>query len=387
MTPWIKKYQPKKCSEIIGQEQAILKINASLSTKKPILLYGPTGTGKTSAIYAITKEKKWDVFEINSSDQRNKKGIEALLSNTIVQQSLFSRGKIILIDDIDALSGRRDRGGIPTIMSLFPKTKFPIVFTCTDPWSDKLSKLRRKCTMIEFVPIKKQDMQNYLKFICMEEAIKHNDEDLVLLTKSSNGDLRASLNDLQTHSINNTLVLDDQGERNRHEDIHYCLRKILKSRKWEETYNIFNKVDIDTKECFLWLDENIPSEYSSKDLKKAYDRLSKADVYNGRIRRMQYWRFLVYIHTLLTAGVAFSKTETNPNFTKYQRTKRILKLWMAKQRNAKKKSICNKIALATHTSKKEAIRDTFPYLKKVLSQKNIIEELELNDDEIGWLIK
>ena len=48
MLPWTDKYKPKSTKEIIGQELAINKIKTNL--KKPLLLYGKTGTGKTSVI-------------------------------------------------------------------------------------------------------------------------------------------------------------------------------------------------------------------------------------------------------------------------------------------------------------------------------------------------
>jgi replication factor C large subunit len=387
MKPWTKKYQPNSPLDVIGQTSAIAQIQSKLTPLKPLLLYGPTGTGKTSIIYAIGKEQNYDIFELNASESRNKKSILGHLGNNVVQQSLFSPKKIILIDDIDTLSGVRDRGGMPALISLFPKTKFPIVFTCTDPWIDKMSKLRKKCTLIEFKSIKKLELENYLKNICIKENIVFKEEDISIISKKAQGDLRAAINDLQTHCVTGELIIDDQGERNRHEDIQYCLRKVFKSKKWEEVHNIFQKVDFDTRTCMMWLDENIPKEYNGESLKKAYNYLSKADVYNGRIRRWQHWRFLVYINTLITSGIAFSKVESNINFSEYKRSGRILQLWLAKQRNAKKKSICEKIALATHTSKKQAIKSSFPYLKRILLQPKIMAELELDEDEVAWLKK
>jgi len=35
-----------------------------------MVLYGPTGTGKTSAVYAIAKELKFNVLELNASTKR-----------------------------------------------------------------------------------------------------------------------------------------------------------------------------------------------------------------------------------------------------------------------------------------------------------------------------
>jgi len=46
---------------------------------------------------------------------------------------------------------------------------------------------------------------------------------------------------------------------------------------------------------------NLPKEYTkAEDLAKAYENLSLADVYFGRIRRWQYYRFYVYIYNLLS---------------------------------------------------------------------------------------
>ena len=385
MIPWTKKYEPQFTKDIIGQELSLFKIKEAIKLKKPILIYGPTGTGKTSAAETIGKELKLELFEVNSSDQRNKESIQSILGNSISQQSLFSKGKLIIIDDIDALSGSKDRGGLPTIEGLLENCKYPVIITCINPWEDKFSKLRRKCLLVEFQPIKKDFMLTKLKKILDEEKITYQEKDLQEITKLSRGDLRAAINDLQTYSI--TKTIDDKSERDKNENILYCLRKILKCKKWDETINVFDKVDEDLDECLLWLDENLPKEYNSNDLKQAYNCLSKADVYKGRIRRWQHWRFLVYINLLVTSGVAFSKKETNIISVEYTRTTRLLKLWQANMRNAKKKSICEKIAITTHTSKKRALKDSFPYLKNILKDPRIIQELNLDEDEIEWIHK
>ncbi len=388
MIPWTKKYEPKTGEEIIGQDEAIFKLREAIKLKRKVLLYGPTGTGKTCSVHAIGKELNLEIFEINASDARNKENIENLVGNALNQQSLFSKGKIVLIDDIDALSGTKDRGGLPTIQSLLTSTKHAVAITCTNPWEDKYSKLRKQCLLIPFQTIKREQFLLFLKNITNKEKITYEERDLLEIIKISRGDIRAAVTDLQTYSITNTINTNDKSERNHKENMDYCLRKILKSKKWEETLNIFDKADEDLNECLLWLDENLPKEYNSEDLKRAYEYISRADVYNGRIRRWQHWRFLIYINLLITAGVASAKKESNPEIVEYKRTTRILKLWQAKIKYAKKKSISEKIAEKTHTSTKRAIKESFPYLQ-VAFQKNpaIIEELELNEEEKEWLLK
>lgn len=387
MIPWTKKYEPKKASELLGQDLALYKLREAIKLKRTVLIYGPTGCGKTSAVQIMGKELNLELFEINASDARNKENIEQTIGNAMGQQSLFAKGKIILIDDIDALSGTKDRGGLPTIQSLIENTKYPIAITCINPWEDKYSKLRKQCMLIEFQALNKETLLKYLKTIAETESLVYNEKELLEIIKMSKGDLRAALTDVQTYSITKTLSTEEKSERDREEDMQFCLRKILKSKKWEETINIFDKVDEDLNECILWLDENLPKEYNSEDLKKAYAYISKADVYNGRIRRWQHWRFLIYINILLTAGVATAKKETNVNAVEYTRTMRILKLWQANMKYAKKKSISEKLGEHTHTSTKRTLKDSFPYLKNILLQKQTMEELKLDEEEISWLKK
>jgi len=387
MTPWTKKYEPKTSKDILGQDDAVNKLRIAIQRKKPVLLYGPTGVGKTSIIHAMGRESSVEVFEVNSSDVRNKDAIESVVGGSLMQQSLFSRGKLILMDDIDALSGREDRGGLPAVLTLLEKAPYPIIFTCIDPWTDNLSKLRKKCTIIECKPLKKEDIAKGLNDICVKEGIQYTEEDLMTIAKNTRGDLRAAINDLQTHCMRNKLILEEQGERNKQEDIHFCLRKILKGRKWADVQNVFDKTDMDIDECMLWLDENVPAEYTKEDLKRAYHWMSRVDVYKGRIRRNQYWRFLVYMNLLLTAGIAFAKTETNPQSIEYKRTTRILKMWLAKQRYGKRNSVADKLAAQTHMSKKRALKETYPYMKSILQDQRLIAELNLSDEEIEWLHK
>ena len=139
------------------------------------------------------------------------------------------------------------------------------------------------------------------------------------------------------------------------------------------------------------MDANLPKEYTKgKDLARAYMALSKADVYRGRIRRWQHWRFLVYVNTLLTAGVAVSKDEKYKSFIQYKPTMRLLRIWQAKMSMMKKKAISEKIAHGTHTSKKYVLNN-FEYYRPLFLSKQfgteMIHEFEITDDELTWMKK
>jgi len=137
---------------------------------------------------------------------------------------------------------------------------------------------------------------------------------------------------------------------------------------------------------FLWLDENLPKEYKNNELAMAYDKLSKADVFKGRIRKRQYWRFLVYINALLTDGISASKKTSRNNFASYSKPSRFLKMFIAKQKYANKYSIAEKIAKETHSSMKKTMRE-MNFLKIALKDKEdeLSDEIKLEPKEINWL--
>ena len=399
--PWIKKYEPKTTSEVVGQEIAIKKlknyvINYSSQRKRAAMLHGETGNGKTVSVHALANELNYEIIEVNASDFRNKDKINSVIGNAIKQRSLFATSKIILVDEIDGLSGTKDRGGIQEITKLIVGSKFPVIMTANEPWDKKFSKLRIKCEMIEYVTLDHKNVFLILKKICDEEKVEYTDDVLKTFARRVGSDLRAAINDLQTLTNDKKLskeTLDELSDRNKTKAITNALMKIFKTTSAEVARTAFDNVNEDFDKCMLWIDENLPKEYKKPDdLARAYDKLSRADVFNRRIRRRQYWRFLVYINVLLSAGVATSKKEKYKEFIKYEPTKRILKLWQANMKYSKRKGIAAKIGKYTHASIKDTISSSLPFIQIMLAKdkelgNSIAKELNLDDDEIEWMKK
>jgi len=402
MTPWTKKYQPKNASEIKGHDKALLELknfilNFKNQKKKAALIYGSSGIGKTCSVYALADDLNYEVFELNASDFRNKNMIESRLGSAIMQRSLFSNNKIILVDEIDGLAGKQDRGGVSTLTKLIDKSIFPIIMTATNPYDKKLNALRKKANLIHFHTLNYLSVFSVLKNICNKEKIKFNEDTLKSLARHVGGDVRSAINDLQTLTHEKKELknedLNELSDRNRTENMLSALMKVFKTTDIDIAIRAFENVEEDIDKQLLWIDQNLPVEYQKpEDLARAYDYLSKADVFKGRIRRWQHWRFLVYVNALISAGVAVAKDEKYKGFTSYKPTTRILKLWRANMKYQKRKSIASKIAEKTHTSSKRALQDTLPYLtvifkknKKIAGQ--IAQEFELDKDEVEWLRK
>ncbi len=394
---WIKKYEPFLLEDIKGQP-SIKRLNEFITgyrtqKKKAAILYGPSGCGKTSSVIAMAEHHNLEIVEVNASDFRNKEQIELRVGNAMKQRSLFFKKKIILIDDINGLSGAKDRGGVSAIAKLLSASIFPVVMTADDPWNSKFSSLRSKSLILEFQPLGFEEIYNTLKTICEKEKVWYEDKALKILARSTGGDLRAAINDLQVFSCEKRFASEEIGilpERDKTESIHNALTKIFKGSDIKTALSAFDNINEDIQKSMLWLDENISYEYFSADLAKAYDALSRADVFLGRIRRQQHWRFLVYAIALSTAGVCACKSVKNKRFIPYKPTSRILKLWKAKMRYQRRKAIAEKIALTTHCSVKTALQDSVPYIKSIFENNPeeaevLAQNLNLDEEEVNWL--
>jgi len=398
MKPWIIKYSPNS-SQVIPQKESVAVLKLFISTfknqkKKAALLYGPAGTCKSCAVHAVADELGLEVVEVNASDSRNADEINEKIGNALKQRSLLYSGKVVLVDEVDGISGSKDRGGILALVKLIEESVFPVILTANDPFDKKFNSLRTKSVKIEFPPLDYVSVFNILVEICEKEGISFDEVALKSLARRSGGDLRAAINDLQSVTVSNTLskdMVDSLSDRNKTESISSALIKILKNSDPLVALSAFNNVDADLNECLLWLDHDMPREYSNPaDLSRAYECISRADVFNGRIRRWQHWHFLVYVSSLLTAGVACAKDKKYPGVIEYERTRRLLMIWQANMKYAKRKAIAGKIASKTHCSTKRALQSTLPYIKAIFQNnkavaESLADEFDFDDDEVSWL--
>jgi len=383
---WTEKYKPS-FDEICGQEEAKLKledfiINFNKQAKNAVMLYGPSGTGKNLMVYSLASKLNYELIELNASDFRDREQLQKIIFSSLRQKSLFSKGKIILIDELEGLNSE-DKGAIPEIIKLLENKTYPIVFITNDAWQEKIRKIRVKSSLVKFKPLEKEHIIYILNRILQKEKLKIPEKILEIIASRSQGDARAAINDLQTVAICRDAqkeYLECPGFREKEDTIFQALNLIFKSTS---ALNAFDNVNMDINELMLWLDENIPIEYSGSDITKAYEALSMADVFRGRIMRRQHWRFLVYVNNFITQGIALAKTETKKDFTSYKPPTRILKLWIAKQKLAKKRSISEKLASKIHCSKRQAQQDFFLIEKTI--RKNIPKDIKLDEEELAFL--
>ncbi len=368
METLIKKHNPKNLSNIVGQPLAVSQLVSFIREfpkKTALILHGPTGTGKTSIVYAFAAEFKYEVLEINASDSRNKSSIEAILAPASQQHSLFGNKKIILVDEIDSISGTHDRGGVPAIVEIVKNTKFPIIFTANDAFNKKLSTLRKYCIIAQLNKIDSKLIAQKLKEICSQENISAEDLALCKIASAAQGDLRAAINDLQMLGNNITSEKTELWGRAQEESIFNAMKKIFKSEDTNAALESVDSISEDYDALQLWLDENIPKEYSGESLARAYDSVSRADIFNAHIRKRQHWRFLVYVRSLLVSGVQHARDSVKTGFVKHSPPGLLLKLWRRAAKVSKEKAELEELAVEQHASTRRLRRSFLPYWKFV----------------------
>jgi replication factor C large subunit len=385
---FVEKYRVKSYIDLFGQPLAVSTIKQFISEfpkKKALILHGPAGTGKTSLVLAAAKETDSEILELNSSDLRNRAQLEERLKPATQQMSLFKKNKILLMDEVDGVTGT-DIGGIPELVRLINSTKHPIIMTCNDVWQSKLSPVRAKSKLVEMKPLKVPDIARLLSTIAQKEGLKENPYFLNQIAIKSQGDVRAALNDLQAYSSGeDPLSSEYEQRRDVQESIFNILKRIFKER--QDFLNLFDSTNMSLDEILLWIEENIPKEYKNIALAKAYHALSEADLFRGRIYKNQHWRFIIYQNAFQSAGISYAKSnQNNFGFTKYERPKRILKIWLHNQKLAKKKTIARKLSRYVHCSTKRALRD-FKLLTPILKNPGVQEKLRLSEEEIDFLRK
>jgi len=327
--PWFLKYQLKSFDDLImtSEIKKIVKFIEEFKPGKGLLLYGPAGSGKTTTLNLVGEKYNFEVFEVNASDSRNKKSIDETIGDVIKQKSLFGKEKLLLIDEVDGVSGRDDRGGVAEIVKLLKISKYPMVFAANDIESDKIKALKKQCILIDFVNNSQELLVGIGERILISEDIKYKKEDLVEFAQiRETSDIRGFINDIQSNVLDGKFILNNELDlRDYKKKIESLMNKIYFSYPEDSLKGAYN-TDINLDDLFLYLEENTPNVYAKNALIQAFNEIAKADVFRGRIMRVQYWRYLVYVNFYLTYGVSFVKG--NPKKTIYKRNQRILKKWI-----------------------------------------------------------
>lgn len=387
MELWTEKHKPGDKKGIVGQNKPLRETEEFLGSwkkGKALMYFGPAGVGKTLMAEAIAKERGWMLTVLNASDERKASSIEEALKESSRSGSLFSKGRLILIDEVDGI-GAGDRGGVQAIIKVIKGSRFPVILIANDAYAPKLKSLRSHCKIVKFSKVNYLSIAKRLREIASEEGVSAEEEIIKNLARWSSGDMRSAITDLQNISQGKKeLAADDLqvlGFRERGSNIFSILPAVFRSGNPRAAKKAIWECDRDPDEVFWWVESNIHVQFRDPGaVASAFGYLSKADLFRSRIIRQQNWAFKGYMVDMLS-GISLSG-EPSQGFTPFRPPDRLIMMGRTKGKRAKMKEICNKIGAYTHTSRKVAMREYLPLLRILLKKETEIpKEMGLTEED------
>ncbi|WP_297548724.1 replication factor C large subunit, partial [Thermococcus sp.] len=298
---------------------------------------------------------------------------------------LGKRRKLIFLDEADNI----EPSGAREIAKLIDRAKNPIIMSANHYW-EVPKEIRNKAQIIEYKRLTQRDILKALIRILKREGKTVPKEILYEIAKRANGDLRAAINDLQTVV---TGGVEDAKEvlayRDVEKSVFQALAQIFATDNAKRAKIAILGVDMYPDELLLWIDENVPYVYyKPEDIARAYEAISRADIYLGRAKRTNNYSLWKYATDMMTAGVAVAGVKKK-GFVKIYPPKTIKMLTESKEERTLRDSIVKKVMKEMHMARIEAI-ETLHYLRVIFENNPDLAAhftvfLDLSEKEVEFL--
>ena len=412
---WTEKYRPRSLKDVLGNPGPVSDLRAwaeswdkGIPKKRAVVLIGTPGVGKTTCAEALANEYGWGLIEMNASDQRTGEAIRSVAlrgaySNTFSDSGEYLNTKdggrkLIILDEADSLFGNADRGAVPVIAELIKQTKQPVILIVND-----FSGLRRKSSAIKtdtlqltFKNPPTSTIVKALKRICISEKVDITDGALENIAKNSNGDIRAAVRDLESLALGKSKVTVEDTEELSGRIVKKNMYDLMKVIFWNadaiKSREMVRDIDEDPNMVMLWVDENLPRQYIDRgDLYRGYGKLSKADIFLGRVNRRQYYGMWSYALDMRPSGVCVARMTNKKSSDWFKNPAYLTKLSRSKGIRQTKDVVCQKLADHLHTSTKRVALDVLPPLRLMLEKDPelramLVRDADLDADDLAFLL-
>ena len=205
-TLFTERFRPTDPKDYIGNEvfKSSLKSWIEKQDIPHVLLYGPSGTGKTTAAKLIVANLNCDHIYVNCSDEN---GIETIREKvkSFASAATFRALKVVIMDESDFLTINA-QAALRNVIETFSKTT-RFIFTCN--YIERvIDPIQSRTSVFEIIPPSKGEVAKRCVGILQEESIEFNKEDLVEIINKTYPDIRKTLNLLQSCVKENKLVLN-----------------------------------------------------------------------------------------------------------------------------------------------------------------------------------
>lgn len=369
------KYAPTTLNGIVGNKAAIdkisefgLKVQGGERTK-PLIIYGPTGVGKTAAAYALSYSYSFEIIELSASDYRNAERLKKIVIPATRNRGLFNSKVLILFDEIDDLSKKFDSGAEAAIMDIIKNSRQPIIFTAADYWDRSISFMRGSADPVEFKKVGHAEVIALLEKIVKQEGISLERKVIELIARRCNGDVRGAINDLEAMAGSEPELIERLGVRDAKIEVFGVLDKIFSCNDFDLSRNALMRSDLDLEMIVNWMEENITKRYRRKEeISSAYEQVANATRFLNKASRTNYYGYLRYVQVFLSAGISLSNMGGLTMLSRYSFPSTIRYLSSTKSDRAAASEIASKLSAQLHTNKKRIVSEYIPIIKAMLKK-------------------
>eukprot|EP00802_Teleaulax_amphioxeia_P001700 Tamp_01702.p3 GENE.Tamp_01702~~Tamp_01702.p3 ORF type:complete len:389 (+),score=96.54 Tamp_01702:3845-5011(+) len=213
-TPWVEKYRPETLGDVIAHTDIVSTLDRFVANNRlpHLLLYGPPGTGKTSTALALAKKifgpkYKSMTLELNASDDRGIDVVKEKIKDFAGTRTIFGSGfKMILLDEADNMTNAAQMALRRIVESYTSNARFVL---CCNYVNKIIPALQSRCTRFRFSPLESIHIQPRLDFIVKDQGVTATPEALLAVEKLGGGDMRKSLNILQSAALASDVITEE----------------------------------------------------------------------------------------------------------------------------------------------------------------------------------
>ena len=392
---WAEKYRPQHLQDVVGNAAAVRQLydwaRDWSREKRPLILYGKPGIGKTSAAHALANDMNWEVVELNASDQRTRPALERVAGSSSMTGSLSGAShKLILLDEADNLHGQADRGGAKAIVEIIAASQQPIILIANDYYA--LSKdLKAATEPVQFRALQARSIVPRLRHICAAEGVMCDPAALDEIAGRAGGDMRAAVNMLYAAAIGNErLEIGDlrTSAKDERSTIFELVGGVLSGRRDDaELLRMAMEVEDTPDTIEQWLEGNLSHLPDFASQARGYACLSRADEYIGRTFRRQYYTLWRYASAIMLIGVADAAGGHGVR-GRIMPPARWRKMGASKKQKAVRAGLTRKLSEMTHIPENALREDFFTAISILVEQdpEGYVRAFNLDADELNLFI-